>query len=304
VAEGPTYTLTDGQTVRPLDTFRDCADCPEMIVLPTGSFMFGAIPGESRNRFDMFGPNPTFRLLPPGTPNIIAQEGPRHRVEMDIPIAMGRNEVTFAEWRACVDAGACAHNPERLVRTPDGLVSVGADTPVVNVSFLDIQDFVGWLNTLVGAPVYRLPTEAEWEYAARAGTETRYAQGDDLTGEQANFFGTGTKQQLGVDRPDLVDRYLPVPVGELDAANGWGLRHMAGNVSEYTFSCWAHEHLGLATDSAYLSHARQQESCIRVTKGGSFGSAVDGLRPAFVGNTDEDTKIDARGFRVVREMSR
>lgn len=179
----------------------------------------------------------------------------------------------------------------------------------MNVSYLDILEYVAWLNRKVGAEVYRLPTEAEWEYAARAGTETPFAQGEELTSDQANFSRGATENLLRdsenparIPRPDLAERDMPVPVGDLDAANGWGLRHMSGNVAEITLSCWSPEHLTIASDSAYLAHSGAQTSCLRVSKGGDFGTAMDGLRPAARNRPTEDRRRDSLGFRVVREL--
>lgn len=130
-----------------------------------------------------------------------------------------------------------------------------------------------------------------------------YAQGDDLTADQANFSRRATENILGVERPDLVSRFMPVEVDALDAANAWGLRHMSGNVEEVTLSCWSEAHLGLPTDRAYLAHALSQEHCPRrVAKGGSFSKGVDGLRPAARTRPTEDTRRDFVGFRVVREL--
>ena len=115
----------------------------------------------------------------------------------------------------------------------------------MNVSYYDIQEYVSWLNGKVGADVYRLPTEAEWEYAARAGTISRFAQGDELTAEQANFSRSATENvRRGREMPHLTDRHMPVTVEHLDAAILWAVRHMSGNVSEWTQSCWSEEQLG------------------------------------------------------------
>ncbi|AXX99757.1 formylglycine-generating enzyme family protein [Profundibacter amoris] len=248
-----------------------------MIVMPPVTFMMGAIRGESRTPFNMYGPLDDTTLVPrvrgPDEINIIPSEHPRHPVKMDIPYAIARNETTRAEWMACVDDGGCTYVPDHWVLQPRGAhAPLGPNHPVINVSYLDVQEYVAWLNAQVGAKVYRLPTEAEWEYAARAGTQTRFAQGDDLTADQANFSRRGTEQlRRGVLMPNLVDRYQPVPVDKLDAANAWGVRHMSGNVKELTLSCWTDQHLGLATDSAYLANSRSQDSCKwgrRVSKGG------------------------------------
>ncbi len=299
------YALVDGRTVKPLDVFQECDVCPEMIVMPLGSFMMGAKPEESRNRFDFYGEGATGGVRGPDELNIIPNEHPRHPVEMDIPFAMGRNEVTHAEWMNCVDAGGCSHNPDHTVLTKyDGYVALGPDHPVINVSYLDVHEYIDWLNSQVGADVYRLPTESEWEYAARAGTETRFAQGDELTADQADFSRSATEHvQQPLTFPHLVDRGLPVPVMELDAANAWGLRHMSGNVYEFTLSCWTEAHLGLATDSAYLAHATSGEACERrVLKGGGFVTAMDGVRLATRARASIDYRRDPLGFRLSRVM--
>ena len=288
----------------PLSVFRDCDACPDMVVMPQGSFMMGARPEDSRNPFDFYGENASNTKRAPGEINIIPFEHPRHKVEMNIPFAMARTETTLAEWMACVEAGGCRHVPETRIVMPVTDHRIGPNHPVVNVSFLDALEYVAWLNTQVGANVYRLPTEAEWEYAALAGAETRYAQGDHLTADQANFSRGATENILGVERADLISRYMPVEVEALDASNAWGLRHMSGNVDEVTLSCWSEAHLGLPTDTAYLAHALSQKTCERrVAKGGDFGTGVDGLRPAARTRPTEDSRRDFSGFRVVRELS-
>jgi formylglycine-generating enzyme required for sulfatase activity len=92
-------------TLAPLAAFQDCAACPEMIVVPPGAFMMGAVPGESKNPFDVYGDTATFRKRRPDEQNIIPSEHPRHRVEMDIPYAIARDEITHAEWMTCVTEG-------------------------------------------------------------------------------------------------------------------------------------------------------------------------------------------------------
>jgi formylglycine-generating enzyme required for sulfatase activity len=302
-AEVPAITDPATAVERPSFTaFRDCETCPEMIVMPQGSFMMGAIPGESTNPFDFSGDNPTFERRGEGEINIITFEHPRHRVEMDIPFAMARNEITHAEWMACVDDGGCTYVPDHRVRTLNAWVGLGPNHPVINVSYIDIQQYVGWLNRQVGAQVYRLPTEAEWEYAARAGTETPFAQGDALTPGQANFSRKGTEQQFGKSMPELVDRDQPVEVDELDAANAWGLRHMSGNVSERTLSCWTRQHLDLSSASAYLASANTQSPCRRTVKGGDFSSGMDWCRLATRTRQEDDRRVEDTGFRLVRDL--
>ena len=299
--------------LKPLARFRDCDHCPEMITMPPGAFMMGAIPGESRNPFDFYAPVDAKNFVPrvrgPDEINIIPSEHPRHRVEMDIPYAIARNEVTDAEWMACVEDGGCSHVPDHRVLTLNGYKPLGPDHPVINASYLDVLEYLAWLNLQVGEQVYRLPTEAEWEYAARAGTETLFAQGEELTADQANFSRRATEHVLGrgqeprVSLRELVDRDMPVPVNELDAANAWGVRHMSGNVDELTQSCWSDQHLRLSSDSAYLASGDTQRSCRRVAKGGAYNAAMDDLRPARRFRPTEDRRRDFRGFRVVRDLS-
>lgn len=276
--------------------------------MPLGSFMMGAKPGESRNPFDIYGENASRRIRKPGEVNIIPSEHPRHRVEMDLRYAIARHETTHAEWMACVSDGGCSHNPDHRVLTRNGYVPLGDSHPVINVSYLDTLEYVAWLNKQVGDQVYRLPTEAEWEYAARAGTETPFAQGEDLTADQANFSRTATEHVLGrgqepaASMPELIDREMPVPVNELNAANAWGIRHMSGNVEELTLSCWSEQHLGLSSDSAYRDDGDPHVSCRRVTKGGAYSTAMDGLRLAMRNRPTEDRRRSNLGFRVVREL--
>ncbi len=298
------YALGDGRTVKPLDVFQECDVCPDMIVMPLGSFMMGAIRGESRNPFDFYGEDASLTVRGPDEINILPNEHPRHRVEIDIPFAMALNEITHTEWMACVADDGCSHNPDHRALTPDGYVVLGPQHPAVNVSFLDAQEYVAWLNAKVGAEVYRLPTEAEWEYAARAGTETRFAQGDELTADQANFSRAASENVRRHDRPEgmpeLLNRRQPVPVDTLDAANGWGLRHMSGNVFEVTLSCDSPRLLGLPTSSAYLDHALSVDSCLRVAKGGAYNAAMDVLRLARRMRPPEDYRRSFYGFRIIR----
>ncbi|MEM9370552.1 MAG: formylglycine-generating enzyme family protein, partial [Pseudomonadota bacterium] len=280
-AEGPlTYTLTDDRTVAPLERFRECDVCPEMIAMPLGSFFMGAKRGESRNPFDIYGENATGRVRGPDEINILPSEHPRHRVEIDIPFAMARNELTHREWMVCVADGGCSHNPDHRALNRQGYVRLGPDHPAIDVSYLDALEYISWLNGRIGAELYRLPTEAEWEYAARAGAQTRFPQGDDLTADQANFSRRATEHVRKLEMPHLKNRGHPLPVHKLDAANAWGLRHIVGNVREITQSCWTKTHIGLTSSSAYLSLAQSQTDCRRVAKGGAFTTAMDGLRPS------------------------
>ena len=150
--------------LKPNDSFKDCPECPEMVVVPAGSFMMGspASEGSARDRDN--------------------DEGPQHKVTIAKPFAVGKFEVTFAEWDACVAAGGCKHQP--------GDQGWGRGRrPVINVSWDDItKEYLPWLSRKTGK-TYRLLTEAEWEYAARAGTTTPFSTGARSATDQANFDG-------------------------------------------------------------------------------------------------------------------
>lgn len=295
LAEGEeSYELINGSVVSPLEIFQECDVCPEMIVLPMGSFMMGAPPEQSAE-ID-FRPN-----LPENTIRGRTSEGPVHKVVIDIPFAIGRNELTHDEWMVCVNQGGCSHIPDRTVLTEDGPITTIGRSPVMDVSYVDILEYVRWLNSNVGEAVYRLPTEAEWEYAARAGTDTPYAQGEELTKEQANYSGSGDGTGDSI-RPDPTDHKSPISVFDLDAANPWGVRHMSGNVLERTMSCWSERHLGLATSSQHLDAFSEIDSCDRVSKGGAFAASMSYARPAARGVADQERRTDLTGFRLIREL--
>ncbi len=191
------FILEEEANVVPLEVFQECDVCPEMIALPLGKFLMGGPPGESRLNVHL-NANP-MRMATPEDPYIAYQEGPIHTVMIDIPIAMGRNEITHDQWMACVDDGGCGgHIPQSCILQKDApCAEVTGSHPVVDVSHADAVAYTQWLNEKVGVNAYRLPTEAEWEYAARSGTTTAFAQGDEITTDQANFNGTATQVMLG-----------------------------------------------------------------------------------------------------------
>ena len=302
-ASNAQYVLADGTEIAPLEMFQECDVCPEMIALPLGEFMMGGPPGESR-RNGHYDRNGKWHPATPDNPYIAFQEGPVHEVTIDIPFAMGRNEITYDQWMACVNDGGCGgYEPQDYVvkfKAPNAKI-IGKH-PVITVSYLDALGYTDWLNSKVGMDVYRLPTEAEWEYAARAGTQTPYAQGEEVTTDQVNFLGSATEIMLGEERPDLVSRGKPVPVDELDAANAWGLRHMSGNVAEETMSCWSDTYAGWETSSLYLKKAREPGCEWRVTRGGAYPAAMDYSRVANRGSGLEDSRSRVSGFRVLRDF--
>ena len=188
-------------------------------------------------------------------------EKPVHRVSIKA-FLLGKTEVTFAQWDACVAAGGCSHKP--------GARFWGrGNRPVINVSWKDIaEQYIPWLNKTTGNR-YRLPTEAEWEYAARAGSETKYSWGNSIGTNKANCDGCGSRW----------DDSKTAPVASF-AANAFGLYDMHGNVWEWTQDSWNGSYKGAPSDgTAWLSGKCGR----RVLRGGSWYSVSDNLRSAFRG---------------------
>jgi formylglycine-generating enzyme required for sulfatase activity len=342
-----TYMTTVGEPVGVLDVFRDCDACPEMVVLPTGTFTMGSTEQEANDAYRRFFIHSNIdpdqqevllrqyyasRNIDPDKDlarslNSFLNELPAHQVLIDLPIAIGRNEVTRQEWAACVEGGGCAQGlkdipsagwlgcmntvgcvltPDDRIRfrLPDGPHPTDPRSPMTGLTYHEMTDYTSWLNATVGAIVYRLPTEAEWEYAARAGTTTAFAQGETLSLDQANFM---------VSRRDTVDgeyvwdydlgsvREL-LPVDRLDAANAWGLRHMSGNASELTSTCGAGSHRSLTTSSQYLGVDMDNLACEHSVKGGMYDGNVELARPARRVAVPQDHWSPWLGFRVVRDL--
>ncbi|MEM6972217.1 MAG: formylglycine-generating enzyme family protein [Pseudomonadota bacterium] len=286
----------------PLETFRDCDVCPEMVALPLGDFAMGSKPNEVRRRWFPSDPRLIYRIDDPWFSDL--NELPRHAVTVDVPIALGVNEVTYDQWMACVGGGGCnGYVPPDTVHTQNTVHQVGGNHPVLSVSLLDALAYVDWLNAKLGSESYRLPTEAEWEYAARAGTDTRFAQGDEVTFDQVNFSGIMTAIMLDLDADLWGSRMRPVPVDEMDAANPWGLRHMSGNAHELTSSCYtADGYDEWATTSRWLEEAKGP-LCDGVSIRG--GSALNGMNETRVarrvGGPPKFRGVFG-GFRVAKQL--
>ena len=239
--------------------FKECANgCPEMIVIPAGKFIMGSPENElDRN----------------------ASEGPPHEVTIAKPFALSKFEVTFEEWDACVAATACPRVPDRWGRER---------MPVINVSWVDIKQYVSWLSQLTGKE-YRLPTEAEWEYAARAGVNTRYSWGDDLGMGNANCDGCGSQWDL----------QQTAPVGSFKP-NSAGLYDMHGNVWEWVEDSW-HENYDVApTDGS--AWVRGGDPSFRVVRGGSWRNESELVRAAVRFRRNANVRFDTLGFRVARTI--
>ena len=236
--------------------FRDCDVCPEMVVVPAGTYMMGE-KGAS-------------------------DEKPVHQVTIAQPFAVGKYEVTFAEWEACVAGGGC--NGYR----PDDEGWGRGRRPVINVSWEDVQNYVRWLSEETGKP-YRLLSEAEWEYVARAGKTTRYTWGDKKGRNRANCDGCGSRW----------DKKQPAPVGRF-AANAFGLHDMHGNVWEWTQDCWNDNYRGAPSDG----RAWQSGNCsYRVLRGGSWLVEPGDLRSAYRSWVAAGVRYNSIGCRLARTLT-
>jgi len=245
---------------------------PETVELPGGSFRMGDL-DES------------------GT----AYERPVRAVQI-APFAIGKYEVTFEQWGACVAAGGCTRDP-----APEGWSATGH--PVINVDWNDAQQYVTWLSKTTG-DTYRLPSEAEWEYAARAGTETRYSWGDgsewvcadanvlDMSGRKAN-----PQWNWAVLCRD--NFAYTAPVGSFKP-NPWGLHDLHGNVWEWTQDCWHPDYTGAPSDGRAWIEGGQCSK--RVNRGGGWGNHPRTMRAGTRDADNLDATSDALGFRVVREL--
>jgi formylglycine-generating enzyme required for sulfatase activity len=269
-----TRVSNNTRCLRPKDTFRDCVECPEMVVVPAGSFMMGSPPNEL-GRFE--------------------REGPQHRVAIARPLAVGKFEVMFDEWDACVAAGGCKHNPR-----DEGWGR--GKRPVINVSWNAItQEYLPWLSHKTGK-AYRLLTEAEWEYAARAGTTARYHFGNnerdlctygnvaDQTAKEKNKYWTIANCRDGYVNTALVGSFQP---------NAFGLHDVHGNVWEWVQDCWNDNYTGAPPDGS----ARTTGNCgRRILRGGSWYSHPLVLRSAHRLWMLPDFPFNDIGFRVGRTL--
>ena len=246
---------------------RDCETCPQLVVVPAGSFMMGS-PDSEWGRFQ--------------------NEGPPRQATIPEPFAVGVYEVTFEEWDACVNGGGCNGYQ------PGGEGWGRGGRPVINVSWDDARAYVNWLSQRTGKG-YRLLSESEWEYVARAGTTEPFHTGATISADQANYdssytYGSGQKGRY---------RGRTVQVGTF-SPNAFGLHEVHGNVWEWTQDCWNEDYTGAPTDS----HAPEIEECEqRVLRGGSWGDVPWLLRSAHRGKNEPGVRGPNIGFRVGRTLT-
>jgi len=245
------------QALKPGDSFRECAkNCPEMIVIPAGNFVMGSPPSE-------IGRNDN--------------EGPQHKVVVEKLFAVSKFDVTFDEWDTCVAYGDCA-------QIGDSTFGRGRH-PVINVTFDDARRYLAWLSSMTGKP-YRLLSEAEWEYAARAGTTTRFSFGDDDS--QAGKYAWYS--QNSDSKSHEVGLKLPNP---------FQLYDMQGDVWEWVEDCY-----GPYTDQPTTSASVIRGDCSRrVVRGGSWYYNATYLRSAERDKISIDNRFNSLGFRVARTLA-
>ncbi len=244
---------------RPGDIFKDCEVCPTMVVLPTGALMIGS-PSDEDGRLE--------------------NEGPRRRVIIPNPIAVGRFEVTFEDWDACVQDGGCSHQPSDQ--------GWGRERyPVVNVNWHDAQAYTKWLSWKSGYR-YRLLSEAEWEYAARARSQSARHWGENIGIRQANCKGCASAW----------DNRQSAPAGSF-RPNAFGLHDMLGNVWEWTEDCWNDSHKGATS----IARPRVEGQCQRrVLRGGGWFDGPEMVRSAVRVSRVTDLRYYVIGFRVARDL--
>jgi len=256
--------------LRPMDHFKECELCPGMVVIPPGHFIMGASESE-----------------PGSTPD----ERSQHEVNILQPFSVGRFPVTFSEWDACVVARGCSYQPS------DQSWGRGRQ-PVINILWDDAKEYVAWLSRTTGR-TYRLLSEAEREYVARAGTTTAYWWGDVFLPTLANS-DAGTPQQPSSSiadlQPAITARAVPV---QSFAPNPWGLYQVHGNVYDWVEDCWNDDYNGAPSDgSAWLS-----ESCSgHVLRGGAFSRKPQAARSAARIWSGSSNRLVYMSVRIARTL--
>lgn len=267
--------------------FRDCSDCPEMVVIPAGQFTMGSTAAEK-----------SWAVGQGASPASVSDEAPQHSVSLR-SFALGKTDLTRGEYTAFVretkrpagdgcyetgnpdsprHAGASWENP--------GFAQTERD-PVVCVTWDDARAYVSWLNGKLGSPAgpYRLPSESEWEYAARAGTTTRFYWGDDVAAAAAHAWykdNSGGQTHPSASKP----------------ANPFGLFDMAGDVWQWTEDCYAETYAAAPADGSAAAGA----DCLRVDRGGSWFYPAWLLRPATRERNPAGYRDTVMGFRLARTL--
>lgn len=253
-------------------SFTDCDDCPPMLALPAGTYHMGR---QIRLRDRLIDALPVLELPPLRTVDVA-------------PFALGRTEVTIGQWELCIRDGACRRLPTRRDDTD-------TSHPVTNVSWYDAQDYVRWLSSKTGH-AYRLPSEAEWEYAARAGTRTPFPWGRTADRNYANFG----KEQCPPCFGEVGGRdqwHMTAPVGQFPP-NAFGLNDMHGNVYEWTEDCFT----GLAYEKVSAIPVVVEPCTARVMRGGGWHNDARRIQSDYRAHNQPQHSDEKIGFRVARPL--
>jgi formylglycine-generating enzyme required for sulfatase activity len=249
----PTPAAVQPVPTAPQSAIRDCPQCPEMLLIQAGAFEMG-----SSEMFDF--------------------ETPVHRVSIRKAFYIGRREVTFEEWDACFAEGGCKHKPD------DRGLGRGR-RPATDLAWDDAKSYVEWLSQKTGK-TYRLPSESEWEYVARAGTTTTYPWGRTVEKDKANCIGcTSDPVRKTIDTGSF-------------PPNAFGIYDMTGNAAEWVEDCWSDSYRGAPADGSAWTKPQCRE---RVLRGGSFNNDPKYLRSAARFKYDHDVRFYTNGLRVVRD---
>ena len=249
--------LRTGQVFR--DRMKNGTNGPEIVVIPAGRFRMGDIQGKGLN-----------------------DEQPVHEVRIRRPFAVSRYEITFDQYDEFAKA--------TVRNLPDDESFGRGRRPVIRVSWNDAIDYAEWLSQQTGKH-YRLPTEAQWEYAARAGTETAYWWGYEMKQGLATCIGCGTRW----------DSQQTAPVGSFKP-NPFGLYDTAGNVSEWVQDCWHENYHGTPSDGSAWEKEHNGDCDRRVRRGASFRGAYDQMRSSSRRTYRAGARGNQIGFRLVREI--
>ena len=295
----------DTVSLDPGDVFRDCPSCPEMVVVPAGTFVMGSPESEAGRLRAVYDERGTavrwtwiddLQLQVDQGQRLVEVEGPQRYVTFQSPFAVGIYEVTFDEWDACARAGGCGGV------IPDNEGWGRGRRPVINVNWDEAQAYVRWLSNETGHE-YRLLSEAEWEYVARAHSETARYWGESSS-EQCRYANGADALALAAN-PDwrtvsCSDGHLGTSLVGSYEANAFGLHDVLGNVWEWTQDCWNERSSGGPVDGS----AWESGNCsTRVQRGGGWGSQPEQLRSANRVRESPGERFNTTGFRVARSVS-
>ncbi|HTQ99497.1 MAG TPA: formylglycine-generating enzyme family protein [Candidatus Acidoferrum sp.] len=245
------------------------AKTPEMVTIPAGQFLMGSTTADGKR---------------------VNSEGPQHQVNIK-RFAIGKYDVTFDEWAACVAAGGCNGYQ------PDDRGWGRGKRPVIYVSWNDAQNYVKWLSRVTGKS-YRLPTEAEWEYATRAGTTTPYYWGYSASHDHANYGADDCCQGLKLGKDEWINTS---PVGSFPP-NQFGLYDMVGNVYQWVLDCAHNDYTGAPGDGSAWQNSGDADCDYRGLRGGSWYYFSDNLRSAMRFSLPPTLRFNFIGFRVVQDL--